>query len=170
MRRAVERLTVDLSAYPNLVVIYLGMRVQALKGIKTLLGLGPQIEKAGAARPEGLLHFENNIIYSLFPLHLGMRWYWKDFESMERWTRSEPHRVWWQNFLRDSGGTSFWHEAYFMRGGMEGIYNDVKNPVGFQIFAPLAEPRGSAFSARKRLGLEGNSPAEPEGMSEQDFY
>lgn len=74
----VDRKTVDLSAYPDLVVIYLGMRVRTLAGVKRLLGLGPQIEKAGGARPDGLLHFENNIIFSLFPLHLGMRWYWRD--------------------------------------------------------------------------------------------
>src|SRR5207244_6905304 len=79
-----------------------GVQTCALPIFKTLLGLGPQIDKAGAARPEGLLHFENNIIFRLFPLHIGMRWYWKDFESMERWTRSEPHRIWWQNFIRDS--------------------------------------------------------------------
>jgi hypothetical protein len=54
--------------------------------------------------PEGLLHYENNIIFKLYPLHLGMRWYWRDFESMERWTRS------WSDFLRHSGGTGFWHE------------------------------------------------------------
>ena len=89
----VDRRTVDLNAYPDLVVIYLGMRVRTLAGIKTLLGLGPQIEKAGAGRPEGLLHYENNIIFSLFPLHIGMRWYWKDFATIERWARSEPHRI-----------------------------------------------------------------------------
>lgn len=170
MRTTVDRQAVDLSAYPDLVVIYLGMKVQALKGVKTLLGLGPHIDRAGAARPEGLLHFENKIIYKLFPLHLGMRWYWRDFESMERWTRSEPHRVWWQNFLRDSGGTGFWHEVYFMRGGMEGIYNDVRNAPGFQAFAPSAPARGHAFSARKRLGVAGDAPAQPEGVTEQDFY
>src|SRR5207302_1398951 len=125
MPSPVDLRSVDLSAFPDLVVIYLGMRVRALAGIKTLLGLGPQIDKAGAGRPEGLLHFENNIIYRLFPLHVGMRWYWKDFASMERWTRSEPHRIWWQNFLRSSGGTGFWHEVYCMRGGMEGVYVDV---------------------------------------------
>jgi hypothetical protein len=99
-----------------------------------------------------------------------MRWYWKDFESMERWTRSEPHRVWWQNFLRDSGGTAFWHEIYFMRGGMEGIYDDAKHPIGFQAFAPSLPARGSVFSARRRLGIAGEVPVQPEGMSEQDVY
>jgi Domain of unknown function (DUF4188) len=112
----VDLRTVDLSAYPDLVVIYLGMRVRTFPGIKTLLGLGPQIDAAGAGRPDGLLHYENNIVFRLYPLHLGMRWYWRDFGSMERWTRSEPHRQWWQRFMHDSGGTGFWHEVYFDAG------------------------------------------------------
>ena len=33
----VDRRTVDLSAYPDLVVIYLGMRVNTLTGLKTVL-------------------------------------------------------------------------------------------------------------------------------------
>jgi signal transduction histidine kinase len=41
-----------------------------------------------------------------------MRQYWRDFESLERWTRTEPHRDWWKQFLRDTGGTGFWHELY----------------------------------------------------------
>jgi hypothetical protein len=170
MKTLVDRQTVDLTAYPDLVVIFLGMTVRTLRGIGTLLGLGPQIGNAGAARPDGLLHFENNIIYSLFPLHVGMRWYWRDFESLERWTRSEPHRVWWRNFLRDSGGTRFWHETYFMRGGMEAVYDDAKKPIGFQAFAPSVSARGSAFSARRRLGMAGDGPTQPEGMQERDIY
>ena len=165
-----DRRAVDLTAFPNLVVIYLGMRVRTFAGIKTLLGLGPQIDKAGAARPEGLLHFENNIIFRLFPLHIGMRWYWKDFESMERWTRSEPHRRWWQTLIRDSGGTGFWHEAYFMRGGMEGVYVDVNRPaLGFQAFARDVPAGGPMFSARQRLHVSGDTPAQPPGMAESDL-
>jgi hypothetical protein len=53
----VERRTVNLSAYPDLVVIDLGLRVNALRGIARFLG------------------------------------YWRDFESLERWPRSEPHRA-----------------------------------------------------------------------------
>ena len=171
MPSPVDRRSVDLSAFPDLVVIYLGMRVRTLGGIKMLLGLGPQIDKAGAGRPEGLLHFENNIIFSLFPLHLGMRWYWKDFASMERWARSEPHRIWWQNFLRNSGGTGFWHETYFMRGGMEAIYDDVNRPpLGLQAFASGIPARGPMFSARKRLHVAGETPAQPAGVAEPDLY
>src|SRR2546425_5873242 len=99
---AVNRQTVDLSAYPDLVVIYLGMRVNAITGVKTLIGFGPRIDQAVKVKPDGLLLHEN-FLMSLVPLHLGMRQYWRDFESLERWSRSAPHRDWWQNFLRDSG-------------------------------------------------------------------
>lgn len=154
MKTQVNRRTVDLSAYPNLVVIYLGMHVNTFTGIKTLAGLGPQIAKSAADKPEGLLLHEN-IFYSL--RHVGMRQYWRDFESMEAWSRSQPHRMWWQNFLRNSGGTGFWHETYFMRGGMEAIYDDMPMPVGFMRFAPVQPARGAMFSARRRLHLEGEA-------------
>jgi len=96
LKSTVDRKTVDLAAFPDLIVIYLGLRLRSLRGFLSLIRLGPQIDKAGGARPEGLLHFENGIIFNLFPLHVGMRWYWKDFEAMEKWARSEPHRLWWQ--------------------------------------------------------------------------
>jgi len=170
MPAGVDRRTVDLSGYPDIVVIYLGMRARSLAGMKTLLGLGPQIEKAGAGRPDGLLHYENNIIFSLFPLHLGMRWYWRDFAAMERWARSEPHQR-WREVLRSSGGTGFWHETYFMRGGMEAIYDGVNQPpVGFQTFAPGVTARGPMFSARTRLRLPDEAPAQPAGVAKRDLY
>ncbi|MDX1913974.1 MAG: DUF4188 domain-containing protein [Methylophilus sp.] len=170
MKTPVLRQTVDLSNYPDLVVIYLGMKVRTISGIKTLLGLGPQIDKAAANMPDGLLHYENNIIFSFFPLHIGMRWYWRDFESMEAWTRSEPHRKWWQDFMKNSGGTSFWHETYFMRGGMEAIYDDSNSPLGFKAFAPIKPARGSMFSSRSRVGVTGDAPAQPSGTSENELY
>jgi hypothetical protein len=58
MPTKVNRLTVDLSQYPRLVVIYLGMRVNRLTGLKTLVGFGPQIAKSAADRPDGLLSHE----------------------------------------------------------------------------------------------------------------
>ena len=106
MNAKVNRRTVDLSSYPDLVVIYLGMRVNALQGVKTMLGFGPRIAESVEARPDGLLLHEN-IVFSLIPPHVGMRQYWRDFASLESWARSDPHRMWWQQFLRDSGGTGF---------------------------------------------------------------
>src|SRR5215469_8330778 len=79
MDSKVVRQTVDLSAFPDLVVIYLGMRVNAWTGLKTLAGLGPRIEKSVGEKPDGLFLHEN-FIMSLFPVHAGMRQYWRDFD------------------------------------------------------------------------------------------
>jgi hypothetical protein len=46
----VDRRTVDLLGYPDLVVIYLGMRANTGAGIKTLGGFGPQIGGRAARR------------------------------------------------------------------------------------------------------------------------
>jgi hypothetical protein len=110
MKPTANRRSVDLGAWPDLVVVYLGMRVNAWAGLKTLRGFGPKIARSVADRPEGLLLHEN-FLFSLWPPHAGMRQYWRDFESLEAWTRSDPHRIWWKRFLHDSGGTGFWHEA-----------------------------------------------------------
>jgi len=164
MKTPVNRRTVDLAQYPDLVVIYLGMRVNALTGIKTLLGFGPRISQSVADKPEGLLLHEP-FLFSLFPPHVGMRQYWRDFESLEKWSRSDPHKQWWQKFLRDSGGTGFWHETYFRRGGIEAVYDDIPVPIGMMQFAPVIPARGPMFSARTRLKLAGEAalpPAVPE--------
>jgi Domain of unknown function (DUF4188) len=161
------RQTVDLSAYPDLVVIYLGMTVNILTGVKTLFGFGPKIEGSVAARPDGLLLHEN-IFYSLFPLHVGMRQYWRDLESLERFTRTEPHREWWKQFLQATGGTGFWHELYAARGGFEAIYLDVKRPIGFLRFAKVVPAKGSLFSARERLHRDGAADT-PAPYSETDL-
>jgi hypothetical protein len=150
MATNVNRRTVDLSQYPDLVVIYLGMRVNRLTGLKTLMGFGPKIAKSVEAQPDGLLVHEN-FVFSLFPTHAGMRQYWRDMESLLKWTRSEPHRVWWKNFLKDSEGTGFWHETYLMQGGMEAIYDDVPQPIGFMRFAPVSIARGPMFGSAQRM-------------------
>lgn len=121
-----------------------------------------------AARPEGLLRHES-VFYSLLPPHVGMRQYWGDFESLERWARAEPHMQWWNQFLRDSGGTGFWHETYFMRGGVEAIHDDIKVPLGLSSFAPTKPAGGPMFSARARQGVNGVESM-PAPVTEVSFY
>jgi hypothetical protein len=154
-----DRRTVDLSAFPDLVVIYLGMRVNKPRGLRTLLRFGPKIAKSVADQPDGLLLHEN-MIFSLVPPHGGMRQYWRDFESLEGWA----------SFVRDTGGTGFWHELYFMRGGMEAVYLDIADhPLGFLNFAPAEPARGAMFSARSRLKAGGETKvAVP--VSEEELY
>ncbi len=144
-----RRTTVDLSAYPDLVVIYLGMRVEEPRGHETVQNLGPLIEATVEEEPDGLLLHER-LIYSEEPLHVGMRQYWRDFDSLEAWARSLPHKEWWSDYLRDRGGTSFWHETYFRRGGFEAVYVDVDDDVGLSRFAPTVRAEGPMLGARQR--------------------
>lgn len=166
MPTKVNRQTVDLSAYPDLVVIYLGMRVNRLTGVKTLAGFGPKISNSVTAAPDGLLRHEY-FLFSFFPMHLGMRQYWRDMESLLFWSRSDPHREWWKRFLRDSGATGFWHETYFMKGGMEAIYDDLPKPTGFMHFAPVVPARGPMFGAARRAAKQHDAAPV---VSEDELY
>jgi len=163
-----KRDTVDLSGYPDLVVIYLGMKVRRPRGLARLFGLGPQIQKSWKAEPDGLLLHED-LVWSLIPPHLGMRQYWRDLDSLERWTRSEPHKLWWRQFMKDSGGTGFWHEAYFMRGGIDALYGDMTKPTGLARVLPVVEARGTMFSARRRAGRTEPLTVEPV-IGEAEYY
>jgi hypothetical protein len=153
----VERTTVDLEGHPDLVVIYLGMRVHSFRGLSTLMRLGREIEHAAAADVDGLLRHET-FWFGLLPPHAGIRQYWRDFDALEGWARSLPHKEWWGTFLRDPQGTSFWHETYFVRGGIEAIYDHVTEPLGLLAFAPGRPATGPTFSARRRAGLAGSVP------------
>ncbi|MGN6379425.1 MAG: phenylacetaldoxime dehydratase family protein [Gaiellales bacterium] len=153
MTDAPVRTMADLSAYPDLVVIYLGMRVEEPRGVATLQALAPQIQASVDEGPDGLLLHER-LIYSEDPPHYGMRQYWRDFESLEAWSRELPHKKWWTDYLRDRGGTSFWHETYFRRGGFESVYVDVEPGVGMGAFAPVGRATGPMFAARDRLHAE----------------
>jgi hypothetical protein len=148
MQASVPRTSVDLSGFPDLVVILLGFRVRRLRGIATLLGIGRGLTGLKNAPPDGLLGDEQ----FLFGLnHIGIRQYWRDLESLERFTRSAPHAAWWRDFLRDSQGAGFWHETYSAKHGIEAVYVDMPGPFGLGKFAPARAPVGPFLSARDRL-------------------
>ena len=143
-----RRDSVDLSAYPGLVVVYLGFRVGRLRGLRALLGIGRGLAQVQRAMPDGLLAHEN-LVYGLN--HIGMRQYWRDLESLEAFTRSDPHKTWWREFGRDPAGNGFWHEAYRLSGGMEAIYVGMPHPVGLGTFAAARHPEGPFMTSRQRL-------------------
>jgi len=153
MGEAANRTTVDLFAYPDLVVIYLGMRVEEPRGIETLKRLRPQIDAAVAEGPDGLLLHER-LTYGDDPPHVGMRQYWRDFYSLTAWSRTLPHKQWWTDYLRDRGGTSFWHETYLRRGGFESIYVDAGDGIGMGRFAPTRHATGPMLGARARVDAD----------------
>jgi hypothetical protein len=154
----VERVAADLSTYPNLVVIYLGMRVYSPRGFWTVLSLRTQVRKAVAANPDGLLLHES-FYFSLVPLHIGLRQYWRDFDALEAWTRSFPHQKWWKDHVRDPQGTGFWHETYTRCSGFEGIYDAMREPTGLLRVVPAVRAEGRMFSARERLKQSAKAPA-----------
>ena len=160
MSGAAVRTTVDLSAYPDLVVIYLGMRVEEPRGAETLQTLGPQIQASVEEQPDGLLLHEQ-LIYSQDPLPGGMRQYWRDFDALEAWSRTLPHKRWWSDYLRDRGGTSFWHETYSRRGGFESMYVDTDTAVGMGRFAPTRPATGPMLAARDRANADRSAAVTP---------
>ena len=50
----IERRTVDLSGYPDLVVMYLGMRPRSLRGFQSMGKLRKQILASVASQPSGV--------------------------------------------------------------------------------------------------------------------
>jgi|SRR5580692_2464932 hypothetical protein len=153
----VVRLSADLRAYPDLVVIYLGMRARSLRGALSILKIGPQIQASVKARPDGLLRHDGFLL-GLFPLHVGMRQYWRDVDAMLAWTATLPHNKWWKNFLVSSSGTTFWHETYFASGGFESVYDDLpdgKRNFGLASFAPLAPAAPSTFARFRNAARAG---------------
>ena len=147
-----EREAADLSAYPNLVVIYLGMRVYTLRGLASVLSLRNEILREIRRRPDGLLDHES-FYFSLFPLHIGLRQYWRDFAALEAWTRQFPHQQWWKNYVQNPRGTGFWHETYCREGGIEGVYDHMRESTGLLRFAPRIPAVGRMSGARERLKL-----------------
>jgi hypothetical protein len=143
-----QRQSVDLTAYPDLVVVYLGYRVSTVRALLALFGIGRGLAMIQRNKPDGLLAHET-VIYS--PRHIGMRQYWRDLPSLEAFTRSDPHRSWWADFSRNSQGAGFWHEAYRKSGGMEALYLGMPKPIGFAAFAPTLQPEGPFLSSRGRL-------------------
>ena len=86
-----KQVAVNLAGHPELVVIYLGMRVNTSRGLRTFLAFGPRIRASVRAQPDGLL-LHQEIVWGIFPPHFGMRQYWRDFDSLERWAEPVPTR------------------------------------------------------------------------------
>ena len=153
-----SRDSVDLSGFPELVVVYLGYRARSARGLLSLARIGRGLQSIARHPPEGLLLHET-LWFGV--THPGFRQYWRDLDSLERFTRAPQHAAWWRDFRRDTGGGGIWHETYRMRGGMEAIYSDMP-PIGLAGFAPRRAPEGGYNSARQRLAdvaVSGGDPA-----------
>ena len=147
----------------DLVVIYLG---NARRGAARLRDARPRLGPGRSRRPvpggaRGLLLHES-ITYSAEPLHVGMRQYWRDLDSLEAWARERPHKTWWTELSPRPRGHLVLHETYFRRGGFETTYVDVVDPVGLKRIAPSETRRRAPplRSAAARGRPSGRRPAE----------
>ena len=151
-----ERLTVDLEAYPDLIVIYLGMQPLNPRGMVTVIQTTYDVWKMLKTKPEGLLRHENmatlNGFFSL-SVSFGFRQYWRSFDDLEKWSRTSVHAEWWREMYKGTRGTMIWHETYGMQGGIDAIWGSTKRTekLGLMHFAPVIEAKGSSYSARKRI-------------------
>ena len=84
MRITVNRQAEDLSRYPNLIIIDLGMRVNGLMGLKTVFGFGPRISASVGAQPMGSGCMK--ISFSLGSRLMPVWQYWRDMQSLLAWT------------------------------------------------------------------------------------
>ena len=164
-----NRMTVDLTEYPEAVVLYLGIKVTKLRGTGSVVKMRAQLNEIVKHPPDGMLAHES-FWWSMFPLHVGFRQFWRDPDSLDRYAHTSEHRDWWPRFLNDPhAATSAWHEAYFSGGGMDLVYTDMDNAVGWARFAPTVAARGKNYSSRGRAGLTDSGVAKP-AVSEHGFY
>jgi len=146
------RRTVDLSPYPDLVMILLGFRLRSLRAVPTFFRLGRGFAEIARHPPEGLLASDN----FLFGWnHLGIRQYWRDMETLSRFTRTSPHAGWWGRYATNFGGAGFWHEVYCARGGVEALYLGMpETGFGLGRFARAARPEGPLKSSAGRIAAD----------------
>jgi hypothetical protein len=143
-----RRVTVDVSAWPDMILVLLGFRVGGVRGLPSFIKIGRGLADIRRGPPDGLLH-SDQCFYAWN--HVGIRQYWRDLDSLEAFTRSSPHSGWWREFLADRHGNGFWHEAFSARGGMEAIYVDMPALPGAGAFAPAVAAQGRLLSSRGRL-------------------
>jgi len=160
-----HRRTIDLSQYPDLVVIYLGMRVHSFAGLKTLVGLWPQDfrRRCGQARWSLVARADHLLSVSLASGHASILARLPVPRNLVPLRAASPLVA---KFLSDTGGAGFWHETYFIRGGFEAVYDDIPAPLGLTAFAPSVPAHGAMFSARKRLKV-GGEPVLADPVPEQ---
>lgn len=142
------RETVDLSGYPDLVMILLGLRLKSFRALAALPRIGRGLAVIRRVPPDGLLG-QDQFLWGWN--HVGIRHYWRDAEALERFTKAEPHGGWWRDFMRDTQGSGFWHELYRARGGVEAIYVAMPERIGLASFAPPRKPIGPFMSSADRL-------------------
>jgi hypothetical protein len=67
-------------------------------------------------------------------------------------------------------GTGLWPEAFFIRDGVDAIYDDMARAAGLVRFAPARPARGAMFSARHCARRPGEALTAAPLITEQAYY
>lgn len=101
------------------VVFLIGMRVNRFFALKkwwsVASAMGPMMETLQQNPEKGLLASES--FFRLWPLETCMVSYWRSFDDLIRFARSQddPHLQPWQDFMKNvgsDGSVGIWHETY----------------------------------------------------------
>ena len=140
---------------------------QPLTASKPLFGLRPanrELRRRQTRRPPPAT---KDFFFSLFPLHTGMRQYWRDMDSLLTWTRSEPHRAWWKTSCATPAAPASGTKPTPCAAAWKPSTTTSPNPIGFARFAPNVDARGSMFTAAHRTAIANTAPPV---VNEEDLY
>lgn len=148
-----EAATKDMGAYipalwehPTLCIEIFGLQYLSPAGQKMYAEAGIQMEVVQSmqtARAEGLLG--HRFLHA--PDETVIIQYWRSYEDLDRWARTQPHVRWWR-WLNEHNGTDlgFYHEIYQAKAA-EAIYTAYARPIGAARIASLQPiPHGKGHS------------------------
>jgi hypothetical protein len=77
--------------------------------------------------------------------------YWRSYDDLDRWARTQPHAGWWKWLLDNSGEElGFYHEIYQAKTA-EAVYERGTRPVGPALFCSMGTvPAGEGRSRQRQ--------------------
>jgi steroid delta-isomerase-like uncharacterized protein len=149
--------------HPTLCVSVFGLQYLTPEGqqLYAEAGIQPEIfQSLEKARQDGLLGYR----YLHAPDEAVIMQYWRSYEDMDRWARTQPHSRWWV-WLNEhiDAGLGFYHEIYQAKTA-EAIFTGKARPVGAATISSLqAVSHGKGHSrerqARFAAAAEAYTPA-----------
>jgi hypothetical protein len=154
----VARTTVDRDAYLDLVIVYLGMRVRATRGLRTVLGVRPQIGRSWREEPDGCCCTKTSCGGSF--RHMPACDSTGVISTASNAGRAQSPTGAGGRRSGNTAGTGSWHEAYFARSGIDAMYVDMTPATGLALRSRdprtwcdvLSAPAGRSHRSRHRAG------------------
>ena len=136
--------------HPTLCVSVFGLQYLTPEGERSYAASGIQpevLQSLDAARQHGLLGYR----YLYAPKEVLIMQYWRSYDDMDRWARTQPHSRWWR-WLNEHNGPNlgFYHEIYQCKTA-EAISTGYTRPVGAATICSLqAVPDGKGLSRERQ--------------------